>query len=227
MPKRFLLVAGNIGAGKTTITDRLATRMTRRTSGGPGWVAGYETVSTNPFLPDFYADMGRWSFHLQVYFLGDRADQHRRLASLPESAIIDRSIYEDAEIFSRALLSLGNMTEREYTAYRRIYDLVIGSLPAPDLLLFLDASVPVLMERIHSRGREIESGITAEYLSLLERFYHEWVAGFDICPVLTIPADNLNFVTNEKHIAIIIDRIEQKLAGKEQVIFPDDLHNDR
>lgn len=218
MTKRFLLVAGNIGAGKTTLADRLAARL--------GWEAGYETVSTNPFLADFYKDMRQWSFHLQIYFLGDRAEQHRRLAGLPRSAIIDRSIYEDFHIFARALLDLGNMTEREFLAYRRVFELVIESLPEPDLLLYLDASVPVLMDRIHNRGREIESGITAEYLSLLARFYDEWLSGFDTCPVLTIPADNLNFVTNEKHIAIIIDRIEQKLAGKEQVVFPDNLQND-
>ncbi len=215
MTKRFLLVAGNIGAGKTTLAGRLGTRL--------GWEAGYETVSTNPFLADFYADMRQWSFHLQVYFLGDRAEQHRRLAALSRSAIIDRSIYEDAHIFARALHALGNMTEREYLAYRRVYDLVVESLPVPDLLLFLDASVPVLMDRIRKRGRGIESGITADYLSLLDNYYREWLAGFDLCPVLTIPSDNLNFVTNEKHIAIIIDRIEQKLAGKEQVIFPDDV----
>lgn len=215
MPKRFLLVAGNIGAGKTTLAERLSTRL--------GWEAGFETVSTNPFLPDFYADMRTWSFHLQVYFLGDRAEQHRRLAALPKSAIIDRSIYEDAHIFVRALHALGNMSEREVLAYRRVYDLVVEGLPRPDLLLFLDAPVPVLMDRIHSRGRAIESGITAEYLSLLDSYYREWIAGFDLCPVLTVPADNLNFVTNEKHIAIIIDRIEQKLAGKEEVVFPSDL----
>ncbi len=215
MTKHFLLVAGNIGAGKTTLSERLATRL--------GWEAGYETVATNPFLADFYKDMRTWSFHLQIYFLGDRAEQHRRLASLPRSAILDRSIYEDAHIFARALTALGNMTEREYLAYRRVYDLVIDSLPRPDLLLYLDASVPVLMDRIRARGREIESGITAEYLGLLDTFYREWIAGFDGCPVLTIPADNLNFVTNEEHIAIIIDRIQQKLAGKEQVVFPDNV----
>lgn len=225
MTKRLLLVAGNIGAGKTTLTDRLATRLTERHPDEPGWVAGYETVSANPFLPDFYRDMGRWSFHLQVYFLGDRAEQHRRLADLPESAIIDRSIYEDAEIFARALLDAGSMTEREFQAYRRVYGLVVDHLPLPDLLLYLDASVPVLVDRIVSRGREIESGITAEYLGLLKRFYDEWIASFDLCQVLTIPADNMNFVTNERHIGIIIDRIEEKLAGKEQVVFPDDLQN--
>jgi len=215
MSKRFLLVAGNIGAGKTTITDRLANRL--------GYEAGYESVAANPFLADFYGDMKQWSFHLQVYFLGDRANQHRRLATSPKSAIIDRSIYEDAHIFARALHALGNMTERELDAYRALYELVVGQLPSPDLLLYLETSVPVLMDRIHGRGREIESGITAEYLALLHSFYTEWIAGFDLCPVLTIPADNLNFVTNEKHIQIIIDRIEQKLSGKEHVVFPENL----
>ncbi len=212
MAKHFLLVAGNIGAGKTTLTDRLAARL--------GWEAGYETVATNPFLADFYKDMRQWSFHLQVYFLGDRAEQHRRLAKLRRSAIIDRSIYEDAHIFARALGSMGNMSEREYVAYQRVYELVIDSLPRPDLLLYLDASVPVLIERIRARARDIETGITADYLGLLDTFYREWIAGFDICPVLTIPTDNLNFVTNEEHITIIIERIHQKLAGKEAVIFP-------
>jgi deoxyadenosine/deoxycytidine kinase len=215
MSKRFLLVAGNIGAGKTTITDRLANRL--------GYEAGYESVSANPFLVDFYGDMKQWSFHLQVYFLGDRANQHRRLASGPKSAIVDRSIYEDAHIFARALHALGNMTERELDAYRSLYELVVSQLPAPDLLLYLETSVPMLMDRIHRRGREIESGITAEYLGLLNNYYEEWIARFDLCPVLTIPADNLNFVTNEKHIGIIIDRIEQKLAGKEHVVFPEDV----
>ncbi len=217
MARHFLLVAGNIGAGKTTLTDRLATRL--------GWQAGYETVSTNPFLADFYTDMRQWSFHLQVYFLGDRARQHRKLADQRRSTIIDRSIYEDAHIFARALHAMGNMDEREYLAYRQVYDLVVEGLPVPDLLLYLDTTVPVLMERIQSRGRDIESGISADYLSLLDNYYEEWIAGFDLCPVLTIPADNLNFVTNEKHIAIIIDRINQKLAGREQVVFPPDLEN--
>jgi deoxyadenosine/deoxycytidine kinase len=217
MTKRFLLVAGNIGAGKTTLTDRLATRL--------GWESGYETVSTNPFLADFYNDMRSWSFHLQIYFLGDRAEQHRRLAESPRSAVIDRSIYEDVHIFARALAALGNMTEREFLAYRRVYDLVVSQLPVPDLLLYLKAGVTTLLDRIHGRGRNIESGITAEYLSLLDTYYEEWIAGFDLCPVLTIPADNLNFVTNEKHIGIIIDRIQQKLAGKDEVVFPPELQN--
>ncbi|MCC6904673.1 MAG: deoxynucleoside kinase [Anaerolineae bacterium] len=213
--KYFVLVAGNIGAGKTTITDRLATRL--------GWESAYETVASNPFLPDFYADMCRWSFHLQVYFLGDRAAQHRQMARHPNSAIIDRSIYEDAHIFARALHMLGNMTEREIHAYRQLYDQMMDGLPRPDLLLYLKADVPVLMERIRSRARAMESGITPEYLGLLNSYYEEWISGFNVCPVLTIPADNLNFATNDAHLSIIIERIEQTLTGREEVVFPDDI----
>jgi deoxyadenosine/deoxycytidine kinase len=215
--KHLLLVAGNIGAGKTTLTDRLALRL--------GWEAGHETVTANPFLADFYKDMKQWSFHLQIYFLGDRADMHQRLAESENSGIIDRSIYEDAHIFARALLEMGNMSEREFDAYRKIYERVLDGLPRPDLLLYLDASVPVLLDRIRSRGRDIESGITADYLTLLNSYYHDWIAGFDQCPVLTIPADNMNFVANDRHVSIIIDRIEQKLAGREKVVFPEDLQN--
>jgi deoxyadenosine/deoxycytidine kinase len=213
MAKRFLLVAGNIGAGKTTLTDRIAARL--------GWEAAYESVEDNLFLSDFYANMDKWAFHLQIYFLGNRAEQHLRLASGPNSAIIDRSIYEDAHIFARALHEQGSLTEREYLAYRRVFDLVVDWLPRPDLLLFLDASVDTLMERIYGRGRNMESGITAEYLGLLGRYYEDWVASFDMCPLLRIPADDLNFVNNDRHISIILEAIDKKLAGREDIVFPD------
>jgi deoxyadenosine/deoxycytidine kinase len=184
-----------------------------------GWQTAYESVVDNPYLPDFYQDMRSWAFHLQVFFLGHRAQQHLSLAALPQSAIVDRSIYEDAEIFSRASLSLGNLTERDYAAYRRVYDLVVDSLPAPDLLIHLRAPVSVILKRIRSRGREMEKGITADYLGLLDRSYQEWLAGFDLCPVLTIRTDDLDFVHKPGHLEVVIDRMNEILAGKETVEF--------
>ncbi|MFC1975838.1 deoxynucleoside kinase [Chloroflexota bacterium] len=217
MTKRLVLVAGNIGAGKTSLTDRLGTRL--------GWRTSYESVADNPYLADFYADMRQWSFHLQVFFLGHRAEQYLDLVHSAESAIADRSIYEDAYIFARALHHLDNLSERDYHAYRRIFDLIVAGLPRPDLLIYLQAPVPVLLERIHQRGRAIESGITAEYLSLLETFYDEWMEIFDLCPVLTIHTDNLDFVNKPKHLDIVIQRIQDKLAGKEDVVFPANNHD--
>ena len=151
MIKRFVLVAGNIGVGKTSLTDRLAARL--------GWDAAYESVADNPYLADFYADMQAWAFHLQIFFLGHRAEQHRRMAGSPASAVCDRSIYEDAYIFARALYQMGSMSERDYLAYRRLYQIVVDRLPVPDLLLFLDGSVETLLGRIRGRDRSIESGI--------------------------------------------------------------------
>ena len=212
MTKRLALVAGNIASGKTSLTERLGARL--------GWHTAYESVADNPYLADFYADMGQWSFHLQVFFLGHRAQQHFELARDARSAIADRSIYEDAHIFARALYHMGNLSERDYQAYRQVFELVVAGLPRPDLLLYLKAPVPVLLERISDRGRAMERGITAEYLSLLETFYGEWLQGFDLCPVLTIHTDDLDFVHRPEHLDIAVQRIQDRLAGKEEVIFP-------
>jgi deoxyadenosine/deoxycytidine kinase len=212
MPKHLVLVAGNIGAGKTSLAERLGKRL--------GWHVAYESVDNNPYLADFYANMHAWSFHLQVFFLGHRAEQHRQLMALPESAIIDRSIYEDAHIFARALYNLGNMTERDYQAYQRLYSLVIDTLPRPALLIYINASPATLLARIRQRGREIENSVSADYLALLGRFYNEWLLMFDQCPVLTVPGDDLDFVHYPEHLEIIAERVEDKLAGKESVEFP-------
>lgn len=218
MPKRIIVVAGNIGAGKTSLTERLGARL--------GWQTAFESVADNPYLPDFYADMRAWSFHLQVFFLGHRAQQYLELAQSPWSAILDRSIFEDAHIFARALHHLGNIDERDYLSYQRVFDLLVSSLPPPNLLICLKAPVSVLFERIRRRGRAIEGGITPEYLALLESFYNEWLASFDICPVLTIHTGELDkerpldFVHNSHHLDIVVERIQDKLAGKEDVIFP-------
>jgi len=209
--KRLILVAGNIGAGKTSLTERLGERM--------GWRTAYESVTDNPYLPDFYADMQAWSFHLQVFFLGHRAEQHMELAADPRPAIIDRSIYEDAFIFARALQIMGNLSERDYATYRQLFDLVVKKLPPPSLLIHLKAPVEVLMKRIHRRGRAIESSISADYLTLLESLYDEWMQAFDLCPVLTIRTDDLDFVHHSKALDEVIERIQDKLAGKEELFL--------
>ena len=211
MAKHLVLVAGNIGAGKTSLTERLAARL--------NWESDFESVADNPYLPDFYADMKSWSFHLQVFFLGHRAIQHKAMAVGPRSAIIDRSIYEDAFIFARALHEMGNLNERDYLSYKRLYDLVVESLPAPDLLIYLRAPVEVLIERITRRGRAIESGISADYLHLLDRYYDEWLADFNTCPVLTIRSDNLDFVHRNEDLDVVVQRIEDRLQGREEVVF--------
>lgn len=210
--KRLVIVAGNIGAGKTSLTERLGARL--------GWKTAFESVADNPYLPDFYADMHTWSFHLQIFFLGHRADQYLEMANLPQSVILDRSIYEDAYIFARALHHMNNLNERDYLAYRRVFDLVVANLPAPDLLIYLKAPVQVLVDRIHKRGRAIEGGITSEYLSLLESFYDDWMDTFDVCPVLTIHTHDLDFVHKARHLDIVVNRIQEKLAGREEVVFP-------
>ena len=212
MAKYFVLVAGNIGSGKTSLTERLGEQL--------AWQTAYESVEDNPYLADFYADMAAWAFHLNIFFLGHRADQHRSLANSSNSAIIDRSIYEDAEIFARVAVELGSLSERDFATYYHVFQLVVNHLPRPDLLILLNAPIQVLMGRIQARGREMERGITHEYLDLLQRYYDSWMAGFDLCPVLTIRTDDLDFVNKPGHLEIVIDRIHDKLAGKELLEFP-------
>jgi deoxyadenosine/deoxycytidine kinase len=211
MTKRLIVVAGNIGTGKTSLTERIGARL--------GWKTAFESVSDNPYLPDFYRDMKTWSFHLQVFFLGHRSDQYLELANEPISAILDRSIYEDAFIFARALHHMGNLTERDYKAYRKLYELVVKNLPAPDLLIYLRAPIEILMKRIQERARNIETGISAEYLTLLDSYYDDWLQNFDLCPVLTIQTDDLDFVNKPHTLDIIVERINNKLSGKEEVVF--------
>ena len=213
MTKRLILLAGNIGSGKTSLTERIGARL--------GWYTAFESVADNPYLPDFYADMHSWSFHLQVFFLGHRAQQHLDLASMPQSAICDRSIYEDAYIFARALHQMGNLSDRDYLAYRRVFELVVIHLPPPDLLIYLKAPVDVLIDRIRRRARSIEIGITEDYLELLESFYEDWMDTFDVCPVLTIHTHDLDFVHKPKHLDIVVGRIQDKLAGRAELVFPD------
>lgn len=212
MTKRLVVIAGNIGTGKTSLAERIGARL--------GWYTAFESVADNPYLADFYTDMRAWAFHLQVFFLGHRAQQYLQMVQLPQSVIIDRSIYEDAYIFARALYQLGNLSERDYKSYRTVFDLIVNQLPPPDLLIYLQTPVEVLLNRIQQRGRNIESSITADYLRLLENFYDDWMQTFDVCPVLTIRTDDLDYVHRPKHLNIVVQRIQERLAGREEVIFP-------
>ncbi len=212
MSGKLVLVAGNIGTGKTSLTERLGDRL--------GWRTAYESVIDNPYLSDFYQDMAAWSFNLQIFFLGHRAQQHLELVRDSNSAIADRSIYEDVKIFARALHHQGSLSERDYLSYRRVFQLIADHLPEPDLLIYLIASPEILLHRIEERGRKMESGITLEYLSLLDSFYEDWMNTFDLCPVLKIRSDDLDFVHQKGHLDIVANLVQEKLTGKEEVVFP-------
>jgi len=211
MAGKLVLVAGNIGTGKTSLTERLGDRL--------GWRTAYESVIDNPYLGDFYQDMDAWSFHLQVYFLGHRAQQHLELVKDSRSAIADRSIYEDVKIFARALYQQGSMSERDYRSYQRVFKLIADHLPEPDLLIYLIAPPEILLKRIEERGRKIESGISLEYLSLLDSFYDDWMKTFNLCPVLKIRSDDLDFVHKKGHLDTVANLVQEKLTGKEEIVF--------
>ncbi len=203
----FVAIAGNIGVGKSTLTELLSKRL--------GWEPYFEAVDENPYLADFYRDMRRWSFHSQIFFLSRRLRHHHELLKRNGSVVQDRCVYEDAEIFARNLYLQGLMSERDYRVYRDLYDTVVHILPPPDLVVYLQASVPTLLERIRRRGREYEQAIDPAYLERLNVLYDEWAATFDLCPVLTIPTDGLDFVLYPAHLDLIVRRVQERLAGKE------------
>jgi deoxyadenosine/deoxycytidine kinase len=211
MSKRFIAIAGNIGVGKSTLTRMLGERLS--------WQPFYEAVDDNPYLADFYQDMRRWSFHSQIYFLSRRLRHHRQLLDHPDSVIQDRSAYEDAEIFARNLHTQGNMSDRDYSSYRELYEVLTTFLPPPDLVIYLRASVPTLQTRIQQRGRAFELDIETEYLQQLNALYEQWITDFTRCPVLTVPADDLDFVSHSTHLDLILEKVEHHLRGKEEVVF--------
>ncbi len=209
--KKFVAVAGNIGVGKSTLVTLLSQRL--------GWQPFYEPEAENPYLADFYRDMRAWAFHSQVFFLTHRLRIHRRLLDHPTSVIQDRSVYEDAEVFAENLYRQGMMVERDYRTYRGLYEVLVEFLPPPDLVIYLRASVETLLERIARRGREYERHIAADYLRQLNDLYEQWIQGFSLCPVLTVPADDLDYVAHPTHLDLIVRKVQEKLAGKEEVVF--------
>jgi deoxyadenosine/deoxycytidine kinase len=209
--KKFVAIAGNIGVGKSTLVKMLCDEM--------GWDPFYEPVSENPYLADFYEDMSAWAFHSQVFFLSRRLRSHFQLAQHLNSVIQDRSVYEDAEIFAQNLFTRGYITPRDYQTYRELYETAVQFLPPPDLVIYLRASVPTLLHRISSRGRDYERSITPEYLDGLNNLYEKWIDNFTLCPVLAVPADDLDYVAHPGHLRLIAAKVDDKLVGKEEVVF--------
>ena len=213
--KKYLVLAGNIGAGKSTLVGLLAERL--------GFSPYYEPVAENPYLVDFYADMPRWALQSQLFFLTHRVRSHRALMEDTRSVVQDRSIYEDAEIFARNLYEQGSMTERDWNTYRNLYRTLIDLLPAPDLVVYLKASVPTLRKRIALRGREMEASIPDSYLEGLNRLYEEWIDGFELSPALVVPCDRLDFVTESKDLDCNVEEIDHRLRDKQGELFPIDM----
>ncbi len=212
--KKFVAVAGNIGVGKSTLVSMLCSRL--------GWQPFFEPVGENPYLADFYRDMHQWSFHSQIFFLTRRLRSHRELLDHPTSAIQDRCVYEDAEVFAQNLYLQGLMDERDYASYHELYRVLSEFLPPPDLVVYLRSSVKTLQQRIANRGRDYERTISADYLAQLNLLYEDWIANFSLCPVLTVPADELDYVAHPGHLDLVALKVEEKLTGKEEVVFSAD-----
>lgn len=200
-----IAIAGNIGAGKTTLTDLLAKHY--------GWEAHYEDVVDNPYLDDFYHQMDRWSFNLQVYFLNSRFRQVLQIRQSGKTIIQDRTIYEDAHIFAPNLHAMGLMSNRDFKNYSTLFDLMQDLVAAPDLLIYLRSTVPNLVGQIHKRGREYENSISIEYLSGLNDRYENWIKGYDKGKLLVIDVDHLDFVDKPGDLGLIIDKIDAEING--------------
>jgi hypothetical protein len=201
--KAFVGIAGNIGSGKSSLTGLLSERT--------GWAACYESVDDNPYLGDFYADMQRWSFQLQVYFLSHRFRSHKAIVEGRRSVILDRVIYEDAEIFARTLFEIGKMDERDYRTYAALYEAMTDYLRPPDLLVYLRASVPTLQRQIAARGRGMERSIERAYLERLNAKYEAWIEGYALGKVLTVDVDTTDFVNRPRDLDRVTERIRRAL----------------
>lgn len=200
-----IAIAGNIGSGKTTLTGLLAKHF--------GWEPHYEDVDTNPYLNSFYEDMQRWSFNLQIYFLNSRFRQIVEIRKSGKTIIQDRTIYEDAHIFAPNLHGMNLMSTRDFDNYRSLFELMSSFIQAPDLLIYLKASVPVLVNQIQKRGREYESAIRLDYLKNLNEMYEEWIEGYTLGKLLVIDVDNIKFSESPQALGLVIEKISAELHG--------------
>jgi deoxyadenosine/deoxycytidine kinase len=198
-------VAGNIGAGKTTLTKLLAKHYK--------WEAQLEDVVDNPYLDDFYNQMERWSFNLQVYFLNSRFRQVNQIHDSGKDIIQDRTIYEDAHIFAPNLHAMGLMTNRDFENYSSLFNLMESFVKGPDLLIYLRSSIPNLVAQIHKRGRDYENTISIDYLSRLNERYEAWVSTYDKGNLLIIDVDNLDFVANPEDLGDVLNKVEAQING--------------
>ncbi len=200
-----IAIAGNIGSGKTTLAGLLSKHY--------GWEAHYEDVDTNPYLNNFYEDMMRWSFNLQIYFLNSRFRQVVEIRKKDKTVIQDRTIYEDAYIFAPNLHSMGLMSSRDFNNYSSLFDLMSSFLQPPDLLIYLKASVPTLVSQIQKRGREYENSIRLDYLKKLNERYENWIAGYDLGKLLIINVDEIKFDESQKHLGKVVHKIDAEIHG--------------
>ena len=198
-------IAGNIGAGKTTLTRLLAKHYK--------WEPHYESVEENPYLDDFYSEMERWSFNLQVYFLNSRFRQILEIRKTGKNLIQDRTIYEDAHIFAPNLHAMGLMTNRDFSNYSSLFELMERLVSPPDLLIYLRASIPTLVGQIHKRGRDYENSISIDYLSRLNERYEAWVSKYQKGNLLIINVDDIDFVDKQEDLGTVIDRIDAQING--------------
>ncbi len=203
MKKYFITISGNIGAGKSSLTKMLSEKL--------GWIPFYESVEDNPYLEDFYNDMKKWSFHLQIYFLSKRFNDSHNILKLNESVILDRTLYEDGEIFARNLYELGNMSERDYKNYKQLYNILINYLPKPDLMIYLRSDVDFLIERIKKRSRDFEASIPKEYLIRLNNYYEEWISKYTISDLLIIDVKKFDYVNNPNDLNSVVNQIMERI----------------
>lgn len=200
-----IAIAGNIGSGKTTLTRLLAKHY--------NWKPHFEDVDDNPYLNDFYHEMERWSFNLQIYFLNSRFNQVTDIRKSGETVIQDRTIYEDAHIFAPNLNDMGLMTQRDFDSYRSLFGLMESFVQAPDLLIYLRADISTLVSQIHKRGRDYENTISIDYLSRLNERYEAWISSYDKGNLLIIDVDNIDFVNNPEDLGDIINKVEGQVNG--------------
>ncbi len=207
----FIAIAGNIGVGKSELSMRLATKL--------GWKAFLEPVAENPYLSDFYEDMARWAFPSQLFFLTQRLRQHYLLSRETGQVIQDRSVYENAEVYARILHDKGYITKRDWETYRSVYETLIEILPPPNLIVYLQAAVPTLWDRIARRGRSFEQNMDTGYLQELNELYDVWAQNQKIAPLLAIKTDGLNLVDNIEHLELVANQIIAKLPTQQLPLY--------